>query len=194
MQQSATLGPPVFIDLNVLPEELRPLRYPPWYVLSLVAILVLGLLLIPLHRVEQARGAEPTRLGVELELIKKGLASIEIDFGRAREVRAQLAATEASSARLGEERQAILGDSQELSADLYAAVLTLPPSAHLTSITASDGRFTLTGQAGGPTDVLGYYGALAQSNRFSQTRITSMAIASGQQGDIGTTFTIEVTQ
>ena len=194
MQQSATLGPPVFIDLNVLPEELRPLRYPPWYVLSLVAILVLGLLLIPLHRVEQARGAEPTRLGVELELIKKGLASIEIDFGRAREVRAQLAAAEASSARLGEERQAILGDSQELSADLYAAVLTLPPSAHLASITASDGRFTLTGRAGGPTDVLGYYGALAQSDRFSQTRITSMAIASGQQGDIGTTFTIEVTQ
>ena len=194
MQQGAMLGPPVFVDLNVLPEELRPLRYPPWYSLGLIAIVVFGLLLIPLHGVERAHGAESASLGAELDLIKKELTDIEIDFGRARDIRQQLDATEASIARLGEERQAILGDSQELAADLAAAMQALPQGSHLAAITAGDGRFTLTGRAGQPADVLGYYRALAESGRYSQTRITSMAIASGQQGGSGVTFTIEVTQ
>jgi len=194
MQQGATLGPPVFVDLNVLPEELRPLRYPPWYSLALVAIVVLGLLLIPLHAVERAHGAESARLSAEVNLMKNGLTDIEIDFGRARDIRQQLDATEASIARLGEERQGILGDSQELAADLSAAMQALPPGAHITSITAGDGRFTLTGGAGQSADILGYYKALSESKRYSQTRITSMVIAGGQQGGGGATFTIEVTQ
>jgi hypothetical protein len=194
MQQGATLGLPVFVDLNVLPEELRPLRYPPWYSLVLIAIVVFGLLLIPLHAVERAHGVESASLGAELDLIKRELTDIEVDFGRARDVRQQLDATEASIARLGEERQAILGDSQELSADLAVAVQALPQGSHLTSMTAGDGRFTVTASAGQPADALGYYRALAGSERFSQTRITSMAIASGQQGGSGVTFTIEVTQ
>jgi hypothetical protein len=194
MQQGATLGPPVFVDLNVLPEELRPLRYPPWYSLGLIAIVVFGLLLIPLHWAEQADSAEPARLGAELDLIRSELTDIEIDFGRARDIRQQLDATEVSIARLREERQAILGDSQELAADLAAAMQALPQGSHLAAITAGDGRFTLAGRAGQSADVLGYYRALAGSERFSQTRITSMAISSDQQGGGGVTFTIEVTQ
>jgi len=145
MQQGATLGPPVFVDLNVLPEELRPLRYPPWYSLGLIAIVVFGLLLIPLRAVERAHGVESASLGAELDLIKKELTDIEIDFGRARDIRQQLDATEVSIARLREERQAILGDSQELAADLAAAMQALPQGSHLAAITAGDGRFTLTG-------------------------------------------------
>ena len=194
MQQGATLGPPVFVDLNVLPEELRALRYPPWYSLGLIAIVVFGLLLIPLHWVEQADSAEPARLGAELDLIRSELTDVEIDFGRARDIQQQLDATEASIARLGEERQALLGDSQELAADLAAAMQALPQGSHLAAFTAGDGRFTLTGGAGQPADVLGYYRALSESGRYSQTRITSVAIASGQQGGGGVTFTIEVTQ
>jgi hypothetical protein len=192
MRQDATLGPPVFVDLNVLPEELRPLRYPPWYSLGLIAIVVFGLLLIPLHWAEQSDSAEPARLGAELDLIRSELTDIEIDFGRARDIRQQLDATEASTARLGEERQALLGDSQELAADLAAAMQALPQGSHLAAITAGDGRFTLAGGAGQPADVLGYYRAVSESGRYSQTRITSMA--SGQQGGGGVTFTIEVTQ
>jgi len=194
MQQGATLGPPVFVDLNVLPEELRPLRYPPWYSLGLIAIVVFGLLLIPLHWVEQADSAEPTRLGAELDLIRSELTDVEIDFGRARDIQQQLDGTEASIARLGEERQAILGDSEELAADLAAAMQALPQGSHLAAFSAGDGRFTLTGGAGQPADVLGYYRALSESGRYSQTRITSVAMASGQQGGGGVTFTIEVTQ
>jgi hypothetical protein len=194
MQRGATLGPPVFVDLNVLPEELRPLRYPPWYSLGLIAIVVFGLLLIPLHWVEQADSAEPTRLGAELDLIRSELTDVEIDFGRARDIQQQLDGTEASIARLGEERQAILGDSEELAADLAAAMQALPQGSHLAAFSAGDGRFTLTGGAGQPADVLGYYRALSESGRYSQTRITSVAMASGQQGGGGVTFTIEVTQ
>jgi Tfp pilus assembly protein PilN len=194
MQQSATLRPPAFIDLNVLPEELRPPRYPAWYVPGLVAVALLGLLLVPLSGVERADSAEPTRLTAELELISKELTQIEMDYGKGRDLRNQLGVAEEAIARLAEERQAILGDSQELSTDLYAALQVLPPGTRLLSMTAAEGRLTLTGQAGGQADVLGYYRALAESKKFSQTRITSMAIAGGPPGAGAVTFTIEVTQ
>jgi len=190
MQQGATLGPPVFVDLNVLPEELRPFRHPSWYVLGLVVTLLLGLLLVPLYAVEHAGSADSARLSAELELIKGELTDVQIDFGKSREVRQQLDTTEAAIARLADERRAILGNSREFSADLYAVTTALPPGTHLASISAGDGRITVTGRAGGPADVLGYYKALAGSGRFSQARITSMAIAGGQ----GVTFAVEVTQ
>ena len=87
MQQSATLRPPAFIDLNVLPEELRPPRYPAWYVPGLVAVVLLGLLLIPLSGVQRADSAEPTRLTAELEIISKELTQIEVDYAKGRDLR-----------------------------------------------------------------------------------------------------------
>jgi Tfp pilus assembly protein PilN len=194
MQQSATLRPSAFVDLNVLPEELRPPRYPAWYVPGIVAALLLGVLLVPLRGVEQAHSAEPTRLTAELALISKELTQIEMDYGKGRAIRNQLATAEAATAGLAQERQAILGGSQQLSTDLYAALQVLPPGTRLVSVTAAEGRLTLTGQAGGQADVLGYYRALAESKKFSQTRITSMAIAGGPPGASAVTFTIEVTQ
>jgi len=194
MQQSATLRPPAFIDLNVLPEELRPPRYPAWYVPGLVAALLLGVLLVPLRGVEQANSAEPTRLTADLELISKELTQIELDYGKGRDIRNQLAAAEAATSRLADERQAILGGSQQLSADLYAALQVLPPGTRLVSMTAAEGKITLTGQAAGQADVLAYYRALADSGKFSQSRITSMDIAGGPPGAGGVAFTIEVTQ
>jgi Tfp pilus assembly protein PilN len=194
MQQSATLRPPAFIDLNVLPEELRPPRYPAWYIPGLVAVALLGLLLVPLSGVERANSAEPTRLTAELELISKELTQIEMDYGKGRDIRNQLGVAEEAIARLAEERQAILGGSQQLSTDLYSALQVLPPGTHLVSMTATEGKITLTGQAAGQADVLAYYRALADSGKFSQSRITSMDVAVGPPGAGAVAFAIEVTQ
>ena len=190
MQQSPTLQPPRFVDLNVLPEELRPRRYPAWYVLGVVAVLAVSLLLIPLHQVEQADSAETARLQAELELINEGLAGIQIDFGKARALRQEIEASEVAIAELNEERQAVLGDGQELSKDLFVAMGVLPPGAHLGSVSGGDGQLTLTGQTRGVAGVLGYAGALVRSGRFSEARVVSLALASGT----GVTFTLEVTQ
>jgi len=194
MQQDAALQPPKFVDLNVLPEELRPPRYSPWYVLAVIAVLVLSLLLIPLYRVEQARSADTADLRAELDLIDRELTRMQIEFGGARDARQQIGAIEATIARLDEERRAILGDQRDLSADLSALVAALPPGAHLVSITASEGQLTLTGRAAGSADVLAYSRSLAGSGKFSGARITSLTIAGGQQGGAGVSFTIEAAQ
>lgn len=193
MQRGAALGPPSFVDLNVLPEELRPFRQPSWYVLGLALTLLLGLILVPLYAARNAGSADSARLNAELTLMKSELARSELDFGKARAARQQLDVTEDAIARLAEERQAILGNSRDFSADLDAVTRALPPGTHLDSITGGDGQLTVVGRAAGPTDVLGYYKALADSGRFSQARITSMVITGGQAGG-EVTFTIEVTQ
>lgn len=194
MQQSAMLQPTTFVDLNVLPEELRPRRYPTWYVLGVVAVLALSVLLLPLYRVEQAGSAETARLQAELELINEELAGIQIDFGKARGLREQLEATEGAIAELNAERQAVLGGGQELHKGLSAAMAVLPPGARLGSITGGDGELTLKGQASSVADVLGYASALVGTGQFSEARIASLAIASAQGEGTGVTFTLEVTQ
>lgn len=190
MQESTTLKPSTFVDLNILPEELRPLRHPAWYVLGVIGVLVASALLIPLYRVQQADSAETVRLTAELELINEEMGGIQLDFGRAREVRLELEATEAAIAKLNEERQAVLGDGQELSKDLFVVIGLVPAGAHVGSVGGGGGQLTLSGEALSVADVLGYAGALVGSGGFSEARVASLAIAAGT----GVTFTLEVTR
>jgi Tfp pilus assembly protein PilN len=194
MRESSALEPPLFVDLNVLPEELRPRRYPAWFVVGVVGVLVAGLLLLPLSRVQQAANGETSRLQSELALVNDQLAAFQIDLGRSRDIRLQLETAEAAIAGLNEERQAVLGDRRELSKDLSAMMLALPTGARVESITAADGPLSLTGRAGSPAAVLGYSRALVGTGRFSQARITSLVSEGDQDGGAGVTFTIEVTQ
>jgi Tfp pilus assembly protein PilN len=195
LQQNATLRSPAFLDLNVLPEKLRPRRHPTWYIAGVAAMLALIVLLLPVYRAEQAGGEETALLQAELEMAKQELAGIETDFGRARAVRQELESAEAAIAGLSEERQTLLANKPELSIELPAMVLALPPGASLGSITgSSDGQLTLTGQAGSAADVIEYGRALVRGGRFSQAQITSLAVASGSEGGSGVTFTLEVTR
>lgn len=192
MQESTTLQAPAFIDLNVLPEELRPPRYAAWYVVAVVAILAASIVLIPLYRAERAVDVETAHLRSELELMNGELARIQIDFGQARELRQQIETTEATIATLDEERQAILGTGQPLSSVLSAIMETLPPGARLASVTSSEGQLSVQGRADRATDVLEYSRALTRSGWFSEARITSLAIESGEEEGTGMTFTIEL--
>jgi Tfp pilus assembly protein PilN len=194
VRESSTLGQPFFVDLNVLPEELRPRRYPAWFVVGVVTVLAAGLLLLPLSLVQQAASEETARLQSELALVNNQLAEFQIDLGRARDLRLQLETAEATIAGLNGERQAVLGDRRELSKDLSAMMEALPAGARVESITATDGPLSLTGQAGSPADALEYSRALVGTERFSEARITSLATAQGAEGGTGVTFTIEVTQ
>jgi Tfp pilus assembly protein PilN len=194
MQHSAMLQPSTFVDLNVLPEELRPRRYPAWFVVGVVTVLAAGLLLLPLSLVQQAANEETARLRNELALINDQLVAFQIDLGRTRDLRLQLETAEATIAGLNEERRAVLGDRQELSKDLSAVMAALPAGAHVESITATDGPLSLMGQARSPADALEYSKALVGTGRFSEARITSLATAQGAEGSTSVTFTIEVTQ
>lgn len=192
MQQSTTLRPPASIDLNVLPEELRPRQYPAWYVLGVVAILAASLLLVPLYQAERAGDAETAGLRSELELMNEELGQIQIDFGQARELRQQIGTTEAAIAALNEERQVILGDGRQPSSDLSAIMKALPPGARLASVTGSEDQLSLQGRADRAADVLEYSRALTASGMFSEARIVSLAVEGGQEEGTGMSFVIQV--
>ncbi len=184
MRQSETL--PVFVDLNVLPEELRARRYPALFVLGILVLLAASLFLIPLYQAEQAAQDETTRLQAELDLMSYNLALVQVDLGKVNGLQRQLEAAETDLARLNEERQAVLGDGQELSKDVSVAVLDLPPGVSLATVIGGDGEMTLTGQALNSVDVFEYVRTLEESGGFSEARIVSLAAESGG----AVTFTI----
>ncbi len=189
MQQSETL--PVFVDLNVLPEELRARRYPALFVLGIVALLAAALLLIPLYQAERATEDETTRLQTELDLMSHNLALVQVDLGEVKGLQRQLEAAETELASLNEQRQAILGDGQELSNELSVAILDQPPGVSLGTVTGGDGQMTLTGQALDSEDAFDYAGTLERSGGFSEARIVSLAAESGDAEGSVVTFTIE---
>ena len=189
MQQNETL--PLFVDLNVLPEELRARRYPVLFVLGILVLLAASLALIPLYQAQQSAHDETSRLQEELELISLDLALVQLDLGQIKGVQRQIDSAETELASLHEQRQAILGDGHGMSADLSVAVLDRPPGISLTSVNGTDGRMTLTGQAVTSEDVFEYVRTLRKSGRFSESRIVSLATAPGETGGSGVTFVIE---
>lgn len=188
-QQSATL--PQFVDLNILPEELRPRRNSPLFVLGIVALLVAGLALVPLFSAERTASDETARLQAELDLISVDLTRVQTDLANVRGVQRELQAAETDLANLNEERQAILGAGQELSSDLLATVSGLPPGASLRSVTGSEGQITLTGQALSSEDIFEYARTMEKDGRFAEARIVSLETASSGAAGSLVTFTIE---
>jgi len=189
MQQSETL--PAFVDLNVLPEELRPRRYPVLFVVGILALLAASLALVPLYQAERATRNETAPLQAELDLISSDLALVQLDLGKARELQRQLEAVQTDLTGLNEEREATLGDGQEVSRDLAVAVLGLPPGVGLASVTGGDGRMTLTGQALTSGDVFEYVSTLRNSGRFSEARIVSLSTATDGAEGSAVMFTVE---
>ncbi len=185
MQKSETL--PQFLDLNLLPEELRARRYPIVFMLGILVLLAASLALIPLYQAQQSTRDETSRLQEELELISLDLALVQVDLGEIRGLQRQLEAAEADLASLNEERQAVLGGGRELSGDLAAVVLDMPPGVGLASVTGSDEVMTLSGQAPASGDVFEYVRMLRESGGFSEYRIVSLATESVD----AVTFTIE---
>jgi len=189
VQQSETL--PVFVDLNVLPEELRPTRYAPLFVLGILVLLAASLALIPLYQAAQATDGETSYLQEELGLLSQDLALVQLDLGKVRGLQLQLAAVETDLASLNEERQATLGDGREVSQDLSVAILGRPPGVRLASVNGADGGMTLTGQALTTEAVFEYVWTLRKSGRFSESSIVSLAAATGEPEGSGVTFVIE---
>ncbi len=190
MQQSETM--PTFVDLNILPVELRPRRYSSLYVLAILALLAVTLALVPLYQADRAAGDEVARLQAELDLMGYNLTLVQTDLGEARGLQRQMEAAEAAMASLSEERQEVLGDGQELSKDLSVALLDSSPGEGVASASGIDGQMMLTGQALSQEVVFEYAGMLESSGRFSEARVTSLAVGGEEAEGSALTFTIEV--
>ena len=122
MHRSAAIQRSRLVDLNLLPAELRPHRYPGWYVLGLAAILAGCVLLVPAIVLQRSAVQETARLHDQLALITGQLQGAQVDIGRERGLRTEIAGVEQAIAALQAERASLPGAGGPLSEDLSRAL------------------------------------------------------------------------
>jgi Tfp pilus assembly protein PilN len=189
MHRSATVRRSRLVDLNLLPAELRPHRYPGWYVLGLGVILAGCVLLAPTVMLQRSAAKETARLHDQLALITNQLEGAQADIGRERGLRTEIAAVEEAFAALEAERASLPGAGGPLYENLSVLFGKIPPDLQVLSTSRSEKTITTSGEARSVASVIAYTKALIESNSFSDVTIT--------QASVGTrivTFTVQAYQ
>jgi Tfp pilus assembly protein PilN len=189
MQRSAAVQRNRLIDLNILPAELRPHRYPHWYVLGLAAVLAGCVLLIPMVTLQHSAAQETASLRDQLELITGQLQGVEMDIGRERGLRDQMAQAEQAIAELRQERASLPGAGGPLSQHLSLLYSAAPPDVRIDATSRSEKTVTASGEASSIESVIAYAEALMDSGTFSDVTITQ-----ANAGGAGLEFAVQVAQ
>jgi hypothetical protein len=177
------------IDLNLLPAELRPQRYPGWYVFGLAAVLAGCLLLVPAIAIQRSAAQETTHLRDELTLVTNQLQGVQMDIGRERSLRAEVAGAEQAIASVQAERASLPGFGGPLSSNLSLVYWDAPPGVSVISVSRSDTEITVSGEAQGVQNIIAYAQELSQSGSFSDVTITQATV-----GGAAVTFAIQLAQ
>ncbi|MGA2284681.1 MAG: PilN domain-containing protein [Dehalococcoidia bacterium] len=181
------------IDLNVLPREMRPVRYPRWYVLGLAAIMVGCVLLVPAIFFQRSANNQTSDLNRQLLVISGQLTGVQMDIGRERGVRAEIAKAQAALSSVQAERKTVLGMDTPVSKDLQVINGAIPPGVGIISVAKSESKIVVSGQAPSIESVIAFATALDASGSFSGVTITSLGVAAGG-GGASPSFTVEVAQ
>ena len=189
MQRSVAVQAKRLIDLNVLPSEMRPLRYPGWYVPGLIAIVIGCILLVPAIGLQRSADRQTASLSRQLFIVTGQLTDAQVDFGRARGFRAQIAQAEASLSAVQAERKTVLGMDEPLSQGLLALYAAAPPGLQINSVTKVEGKVTASGNAPSIDSVIAFATALKLDGTFPEVTITSV----GGAGPL-LAFSVEVAQ
>jgi hypothetical protein len=189
MQRTAAVHRNRFIDLNILPADLRPHRYPRWYAVGLAAVLMGCILLAPMLALQHSTSQETGRLRSQLGLITGQLQGTEMDIGRARGVREQIAQVEKAISELQQERASLPGAGGPLSQDLSALYSVAPPGTHINATSRSLRTVTASGVAPDIESIITYAKALTDSGSFSGVTITQ-----ANAGVAGIEFAVQVEQ
>ena len=94
MHRTATIQRSRLIDLNLLPAEMRPHRYPRWYAMGLAAVLTGCVLLVPAIAIQHSASQETAHLRDQLALITGQLQGTQMDIGQERGIRTEITQTE----------------------------------------------------------------------------------------------------
>ncbi len=173
---SATAHLPV-ANPNVLPQEYRPRPLSPTRILyPLAAILLLGLLFFVLW---MKIGSEANIAGIQSEL-----DSVNQQLLQMSQFVDTVNGTEAEADSLKEERESILGTGG-FTDSLQYVLGSLPSGVQLTSITQTEDKISLYGDADNSSGVTSYVAALEQTGGFSTVYVASLS-GSGSS----TTFSI----
>jgi len=189
MQRSAALQRNRLIDLNILPAEMRPHRYPRWYALGLAAVLTGCVLLVLLVALQHSAAQETARLRDQLGLITGQLQGVETDIGRERGLRDEIAEVEKAIAALEQERASLPGAGGPLSQDLSLLYSAAPPDVRIDAASRSEKTVTVSGEAASIESVIAYAKTLMDRGSFSDVTITQ-ANAGGE----GLEFAVQAAQ
>jgi len=189
MQRSAAVQRNRLIDLNLLPAELRPRHYPRWYVLGLAAVLTGCVLLIPMVALQRSAAQETAHLRDQLALITGQLQGVEMDIGKERGLRAEIAQVEQVLAGLQAERASLPGAGGPLAQDLSLLYSAAPPGVRIDATSRSVKTVTASGEASSMESIIAYARALTESGSFSEVTITQASA-----GGAGLDFAVQVAQ
>jgi len=189
MQRTAALQRNRLIDLNILPAELRPHRYPRSYVLGLAAVLIACVLLVPMVTLQHSAAQETTHLRDQLALITGELQGVEVEIGRERGLRAEISQAEQAVAELQAERAALPGAGGPLAQDLSLLYSAAPPGVRIDATSRSEKTVTASGEASSIESIIAYAKALTASGSFSDVTITQASA-----GGAGLEFAVQVAQ
>ena len=189
MQRSAAVQRNRLIDLNILPAELRPHRYPRWYVLGLAAVLTGCVLLVPLVALQHSAAQETSHLRDQLALVTGQLQGVEVDIGRERGLRAEIAQAEQAVAALQAERASLPGAGGSLAQDLSLLYSAAPPGVRIDDTSRSEKTVTASGEASSMESIIAYAKALTESGSFSDVTITQASA-----GGAALEFAVQVAQ
>jgi Tfp pilus assembly protein PilN len=178
------------VDLNLLPVELRPQRYPGWYVFGLAAVLAGCALLVPAIAIQRSAAQETAHLRNELTLVTSQLQSVQMDIGRERALRAQIAETERAIAAVQAERESLPGFGGPLSGNLSLVYSDAPAGVSVISVSRSEKEITVSGEARGVENIVAYARTLSQNGSFSDVTITQATVG----GVDAVTFAIQLAQ
>lgn len=183
--QAEALGTARFIDLNLLPEELRSRSRSGWFLAALLALVVAAPLLALLYRAQDTAWSKTHAQEERWASVERELASLQADFVSTQELRGEMAAANAGLTALEMQREAVLGDTRR-AAGLAAAVERLPSGARLLTVDDDGARLRVTGDAPTAERALGYARALEGSGAFATAFVASIERADG-----GVRFAIE---
>ena len=179
MHRTATIQRSRLIDLNLLPAEMRPHRYPRWYAMGLAAVLTACVLLVPAIAIQHSASQETAHLREELALITGQLQGTQVDIGQERGIRTEITQTEQVMAALQAELASLPGAGGPLAQDLSLVYSDAPPDVHIISASRGDKTITASGEARNIEGVIAYAKALNQSKVFSDVTITQAAGSAG---------------
>ncbi|MEX0786244.1 MAG: PilN domain-containing protein [Dehalococcoidia bacterium] len=185
--QADALVRPRFIDLNLLPQELRSGSRSGWYFVALLALVVAAPLLLPLYQAQDTSWSKASALEEQWASVERGLAGLQADFVSTQELRGELAATNAELNALNMAREAALGDARR-AAGLAAVVERLPEGVRLLTVDDDGLRLRIAGEAANTDGAFEYARALEGSSAFAAVTVTVTAI---EQSQAGVRFTIE---
>ncbi len=189
MHRTAAMHRSKLIDLNLLPAELRPHKYPRSYVLGLAAVLTGCVLLVPAVALQHSASQETAHLRDQLALVTGQLESASLDIGKERGLRAEITQTEQAVTALENERASLPGAGGPLAQDLSLLYSAAPPGVRIVSTSRAEKEVTVSGESASIESVIAYAKALSQSGSFGDVTITEAA-----GGAPALTFAVKVAQ